>query len=197
MNMILMGPPGAGKGTQAKILEKKYGLIQLSTGDMLRAERKAGTDLGKRVQKIMDDGQLVSDDIMIEMIETRMKQGDCANGVIFDGFPRTIPQAQALDAMLAKEGKRIALVVDLKVDENILFNRIDKRVEDAKKNGTELRPDDTHEVMTRRLREYKEYTASVSPYYEEKGLLHVIDGTQDIDSVSAHIDGLLLKKKVI
>jgi len=191
MIIILMGPPGAGKGTQAKILERDYGLKQLSTGDMLRAERAAGTELGKRVQKIMDDGKLVSDDIIIEMIEGRIKQDDCKRGVIFDGFPRTIPQAEALDQMLAKDGKQVVLVIDLKVEEKILYDRIDKRVADAKASGETIRPDDTHEVMTRRIREYHEYTEKVSPYYREKGLLHVIDGTQPIETVSQTIETLV------
>ncbi|MBU6234944.1 MAG: adenylate kinase [Alphaproteobacteria bacterium] len=192
-NIILMGPPGAGKGTQSKILEEKYGLKQLSTGDMLRAERAAGSDLGRRVQAIMDAGQLVSDDIIIEMIEKRMADADCAKGVIFDGFPRTIPQAEALDAMLAKRGGRINLVVDLSVDEKILFDRVEKRAAEAAASGQPVRNDDKPEVVTRRIREYKAYTAEVSPYYQKQGLLHKLDGMRPIDEIAAKIDALVAR----
>jgi len=195
MNIILMGPPGAGKGTQAKILEEKYGLKQLSTGDMLRAERAAGTELGTRVQAIMDAGDLVSDDIIIEMIEKRMNEKDCANGVIFDGFPRTIPQADALGLMLKAKGTGIALVVDLAVDENILFERVEKRAAEAVAAGQPVRNDDKPEVVTRRIREYKTYTAEVSPYYESRGLLLRLDGMQPIDLIASRIQAALPAKK--
>lgn len=191
LNIILMGPPGAGKGTQARILEEKHGLKQLSTGDMLRAERAAGSDIGKRVQSIMDAGQLVSDDIIIEMIEKRMGEADCANGVIFDGFPRTIPQAEALDAMLSKKGSGIGLVIDLVVDETMLTARVEKRAAEAAAAGQPVRNDDKPEVVGRRIREYKAYTAEVSPYYEKKGLLHRLDGTQPIADVAVRIAALL------
>lgn len=191
LNLILMGPPGAGKGTQAKILEERHGLKQLSTGDMLRAERAAGSDLGKRVQSIMDAGQLVSDDIIIEMIEKRMADADCKNGVIFDGFPRTIPQAEALDAMLAKKGCGIDLVIDLVVDEKILFDRVEKRAAEAAASGQPVRNDDKPEVVTRRIKEYKAYTAEVSPYYEKKGLLHRLDGMRPIPEISEKIAALV------
>ncbi len=195
MNIILMGPPGAGKGTQAKILEEKYGLKQLSTGDMLRAERAAGTELGTRVQAIMDAGDLVSDDIIIEMIEKRMNEKDCANGVIFDGFPRTIPQADALGLMLKAKGTGIALVVDLAVDENILFERVEKRAAEAVAAGQPVRNDDRPEVVARRIREYKTYTAEVSPYYESRGLLLRLDGMQPIDLIANRIQAALPAKK--
>jgi adenylate kinase len=191
MNIILMGPPGAGKGTQSKILEEKKGLKQLSTGDMLRAERATGSDLGVRVQAIMDAGKLVPDDIIIEMIEKRMQQPDCANGVIFDGFPRTVPQAQALDEMLKKRGSRIRIVIDLAVDEKILFDRVEKRAADMEASGQTVRNDDKPEVVIRRIREYKAYTTEVSPYYERQGLLHKLDGMQPISEVSRQIDQLL------
>lgn len=192
-NIILMGPPGAGKGTQAKILEEKYGLKQLSTGDMLRAERAAGSDLGRRVQAIMDAGQLVSDDIIIEMIEKRCAESDCARGVIFDGFPRTIPQAEALAAMLAKRGEAINLVIDLAVDEKILFDRVEKRASEAAASGQPVRNDDKADVVTRRIREYKAYTAEVSPYYQKQGLLHRLDGTEPIADVAAKIEALMAR----
>lgn len=195
MNVILMGPPGAGKGTQAKILEEKHGLKQLSTGDMLRAERNAGSELGQRVQAIMDSGKLVSDDIIIEMIEKRMSEQDCAQGVIFDGFPRTIPQAEALDAMLKSKGKTIDLVVDLSVDEERLFARVEKRAQEAAATGQPIRDDDKAEVVSRRIREYKEYTAQVSPFYAARNQLHKLDGTQPIEVVSQQIASLLPQKK--
>ncbi len=191
MNIIMMGPPGAGKGTQARILEDKYGLKQLSTGDMLRAERAAGSDLGKRVQAIMDAGNLVSDGIMIEMIASRTAAPDCAKGVIFDGFPRTVPQAQALDDMLAARGQSIALVLDLVVDEKMLTDRVEKRAAEAAATGQPVRKDGTAEAVLRRIREYKTYTAEVSPYYEAKGLLHRIDGMQPIEAVAAQIASYL------
>ena len=193
MNIIMMGPPGAGKGTQAKILEDKYGVKQLSTGDMLRAERAAGSELGRRVQSIMDAGQLVSDDIIIEMIANRMNAADCAKGVIFDGFPRTIPQAEALDAMLAKAGKKLDVVIDLIVDEQILVARVEKRAAEAAAAGQPIRNDDKAEVVARRIREYKTYTAEVSPFYDKRGILHRFDGMQPIADVSAKIDALLPK----
>lgn len=195
MNVILMGPPGAGKGTQARILEEKFGLKQLSTGDMLRAERKAGTDLGRRVQAIMDAGQLVSDSIIIEMIETRMQADDCAKGVIFDGFPRTIPQAEALEAMLARKGQSVAIVVDLVVDESILVARVEKRAAEAAASGQPVREDDKAEVVTRRIAEYKALTAQVSPFYESRGLLLRLDGMQSIESIAGRIEGALAGKK--
>ncbi|MCB1538043.1 MAG: adenylate kinase [Rhodospirillales bacterium] len=191
LNIVLMGPPGAGKGTQARILEEKYGLKQLSTGDMLRAERAEGTELGKKVQAIMDAGQLVSDDIIIEMIETRIARADCAKGVIFDGFPRTIPQARALDAMLAKKDCAIDLVIDLVVDESILVARVEKRAAECAAAGQPVRADDNPETVMRRIREYKTYTAEVSPFYAQKNTLHRIDGMQTVDAVAAQIAAFL------
>ncbi len=195
LNIILMGPPGAGKGTQSKVLEEKYGLVQLSTGDMLRAEITGNTPLGQKVQSIMDAGQLVSDDIIIEMIENRIRQPDCANGVIFDGVTRTIPQAEALEKMLAKQGCKIDVVIDLVVDENIILDRVRKRAAETEAQGLPVRKDDKPEVVERRIREYKTFTAELSPYYEAKGLLNRIDGMQPIADVSAKIDSLLPKKK--
>lgn len=193
MNIILMGPPGAGKGTQAKILEERHGLKQLSTGDMLRAERSANTELGHRVQAIMDAGKLVSDDIIIEMIRGRLKQPDCARGVIFDGFPRTIPQAEALEALLHEQGQSINLVIDLVVDEAALFARVEKRAAECAATGQPIRNDDKPEVVKRRIAEYKAYTAEVSPFFSARGLLHRLDGMQPIEDVTAQIAALLPK----
>lgn len=191
MNVILLGPPGAGKGTQAKKLEEKYGLKQLSTGDMLRAERAAGTDLGKKVQAIMDRGDLVPDDIVIEMIEKRMAQPDCAKGVIFDGFPRTVAQAQALDSMLAARGHRLAAVIELAVDEEGLVARLHKRVADTLAAGQQPRADDTEETLRNRLQEYRNKTAPIIPYYKEKGLIKSVDGMKSIAEVEKALDALV------
>lgn len=191
MNLILLGPPGAGKGTQAKKLEEKFGLKQLSTGDMLRAERAAGTDLGKKVQAIMDRGDLVPDQIVIDMIAGRMSQSDCARGVIFDGFPRTVAQAEALDQMLAEKGHKLAAVIELVVDENGLVDRLNKRVAEMKAAGQIPRADDTEETLRNRLAEYRAKTAPIIPYYEKTGLLKKIDGMRAIDVVEKDIAALV------
>lgn len=195
MNLILIGPPGAGKGTQAKILEQKYGLKQLSTGDMLRAEIAAGTDLGLKAKEIIARGDLVSDDIMVDMIEKRIAQPDCARGVIFDGFPRTVDQAQALDAMLADAGRPLAAVVQMTVDEEELVNRLNSRIAQAIAAGQEVRPDDNEETLRKRLGIYRDQTAPILPYYEAEGLLRKVDGMQDIEAVTAQIEGALGKLK--
>ena len=191
MNIILMGPPGAGKGTQADLLVKKYGLQQLSTGDMLRAEKASGSALGQKVQKIMDAGDLVPDDIVIEMIAKRMKDPDCANGVIFDGFPRTVAQAKALDDMLSKEGKKLNAVIELEVDEDAILKRILNRAEEAKAAGKEPRKDDNEESFRQRMEEYRAKTAPVTPYYAAKNMLKKVDGMQSIEEVEASIDAIL------
>lgn len=178
MNIILFGPPGAGKGTQAKILEEEYGLKQLSTGDMLRAEISGETDLGLEMKVIMDQGKLVPDEIVIRMIRAYVDSEVCSKGAVFDGFPRTQAQAQALDAMLAECGKKIDKVIELQVDDNALISRIQKR---AKEEG---RSDDNVEAFKVRLDAYRNYSAEVLPYYEEKGLHTQLDGMQDIESVS-------------
>ena len=187
MNIILMGPPGAGKGTQAKLLEQTRGLKQLSTGDMLRAEIAAQSPLGQKVKAIMDSGALVSDEIMIEMISARIDQADCAKGFILDGFPRTVIQAQALDVMLHQKGKDLNAVIQLSVDENALLARIEKR---AAEGGT-IRADDNSETLKKRLEAYRAQTAPILPYYEGKGMLQTVDGMAGIDAVTAKISGIL------
>ena len=183
MNIILFGPPGAGKGTQAQILVENRGMVQLSTGDMLRSAIAAGTELGMKAKKIMDTGQLVSDDIMIDMIRDRMAQDDCANGVILDGFPRTVAQAKALDVMLDSQGINLDQVIEIQVDDQALLARIEKR---AAESGT-ARSDDNADVLAQRLRVYHANTAPVLPYYSDKGQLTSIDGMQSVEEVSEAI----------
>ena len=187
MNIILFGPPGAGKGTQAELLVQSRGMVQLSTGDMLRAAISAGTELGLQAKEIMDAGKLVSDDIMIGMIAERMEADDCKNGVILDGFPRTVAQAQALDAMFADKGISLDSVIEIRVDENALFARIEKRA--AETGGA--RSDDNAEVLAARLKVYHDNTAPVLPYYEDKGQLVTIDGMQSVEEVNKQIEACL------
>ena len=187
MNIILFGPPGAGKGTQAELLVQTRGMVQLSTGDMLRAAIAAGTELGLQAKEIMDAGKLVSDDIMIGMIAERMEADDCKNGVILDGFPRTVAQAQALDAMFADKGISLDSVIEIRVDENALFARIEKRA--AETGGA--RSDDNAEVLAARLKVYHDNTAPVLPYYEDKGQLVTIDGMQLVEEVNKQIEACL------
>ena len=213
MNLILLGPPGAGKGTQAKKLTDERGLVQLSTGDMLRAEVASGSPLGVEAKKIMDAGQLVSDAIVIGMIDGRTNKPDTAKGVIFDGFPRTVAQAEALDAMLAKKGKKIDAVVELKVDDAALVERISGRFTCAKcgtgyhdkfarpkKDGicdkcgsTEFtrRADDNAETVKARLVAYNQQTAPILPYYRARGVLHSVDGMAAMPEVASQIDRVL------
>ena len=187
MNIILFGPPGAGKGTQAELLVQSRGMVQLSTGDMLRAAISAGTELGLQAKEIMDAGKLVSDDIMIGMIAERMEADDCKNGVILDGFPRTVAQAQALDAMFADKGISLDSVIEIRVDENAFFARIEKRA--AETGGA--RSDDNAEVLAARLKVYHDNTAPVLPYYEDKGQLVTIDGMQSVEEVNKQIEACL------
>lgn len=181
MNIIFFGPPAAGKGTQAKILQDKYGLQQLSTGDMLREEISNQTELGMKMKAFMDDGKLVPDSVVIEMIANRIDSPECSRGAIFDGFPRTQAQAEALDEMLAARGKQIDSVVELVVDFDALGARVEKRA------AEEGRSDDTVETFKKRLDQYKSYSKEVLPYYQDKGLSKPVDGMADIDSVTSQI----------
>ena len=216
MNIILLGPPGAGKGTQAKRLEERHGLKQLATGDMLRAERASGSALGDQVQSIMDAGQLVSDDIMIALIGSRMEHPAGAKGFILDGFPRTVPQAEALERMFAAKHLKLDFVIEMAVDEAALVERIAGRFSCAKcgasyherfnrprQDGlcdicgaTEFvhRPDDKTETVRARLKAYRDQTAPILPYYRAKGLLRTIDGMAPLDQVTAEIERLLADK---
>jgi adenylate kinase len=190
MNLILFGPPAAGKGTQAKRLVEQRAMVQLSTGDMLREAIASGSKLGLECQAIMSRGELVSDAIVIALIEARLKEAEDAGGAIFDGFPRTVPQAEALDAMLAKLGKKIDHVVRLKVDDAALMERIAKRFAD------QGRPDDNPDSFKVRLDAYNRNTAPLLPYYGDKGLLTEVDGMGSIETVAAAIDSALDGKAV-
>ena len=187
MNIILFGAPGAGKGTQATRLVEQRGLVQLSTGEMLRAAIAAGTELGLQAKAIMDRGDLVSDDIILGMIAERMDSPDCANGVILDGFPRTVAQADGLAAMMQDRGLSLDHVIEIEVDEAALFARIETRA--AETGGT--RGDDNAETLKKRLAVYHENTAPLLPYYADKGLLRTVDGMSGIDEVGRQIDGIL------
>jgi len=185
MNLILFGPPAAGKGTQAKRLVSERGMVQLSTGDMLRAARISGTELGQRVAGVMDRGELVSDEIVIALIEERLPEAEAAGGAIFDGFPRTLAQAEALDRLLKSRGKRIDKVIRLRVDEPALIARIGKRFEQ------EGRPDDNPETFVTRLAAYNAQTKPLLPYYEAQGRLAEVDGMRSVEEVAADIDNAL------
>ena len=187
MRLILLGPPGAGKGTQAERLVARYGIVQLSTGEMLRAASAAGTPVGKRAQAIMARGDLVPDEVMVEIIADRLEQNDVANGFILDGFPRTVAQARALDQLLEKLGIKLDSVVEITVDEPVLIKRIVNR---AKQTGG-ARADDTAETARRRFAVYHEQTAPVSGYYESKGMLSKVDGMGTMDGVAAAIEAAL------
>lgn len=191
-NIILLGPPAAGKGTQAKRLVDSRGMVQLSTGDMLREAKTSGTEMGKRVAAVMDRGELVTDEIVIGLIEEKLEQG-AAGGFIFDGFPRTLKQADALADLLSKKGLSLDAVIELVVDDAALVGRIAKRAEEARAAGQAVRKDDTPEVLEERLRAYYKNTAALVGYYWAKKDLHQIDGMADMDTVSAAIANILDK----
>jgi adenylate kinase len=213
MNVILLGPPGSGKGTQAKRVEQAYGIIQLSTGDMLRAATASGSEFGLRVKSIMDSGELVPDAIIIDMIADRIGQPDCRNGFILDGFPRTLPQAQALDEMLARRGLRLDHVIEFEVDEPALIDRLAGRFScqqcGASYHERDNRPkvdaicdvcggcefacraDDRPETVKARLEVYHRQTAPILPYYHDRGILRPVDGMAEIDEVTREIEKIL------
>lgn len=186
MNIILFGPPAAGKGTQAKLLVERRGMVQLSTGDMLRAAIADGTELGKTVENIMKTGGLVSDGIVIALIEENLPRAEAAGGAIFDGFPRTVAQAEALDAMLGARGAMIDHVVRLKVDDDALVARIEKRF------AEQGRPDDNPESYKVRLGAYNTQTAPLLPYYAGQGKLHEVDGMGPVEDIAARIEAALV-----
>ena len=188
MRLILLGPPGAGKGTQAQRLIAKHGIVQLSTGDMLRAAVAAGTPVGLRAKSIMDRGELVPDDVVVAIIADRIGQPDAKRGFVLDGFPRTVPQAEALDRLLAERGLKLDAVIELKVDEGILLRRIEKRVAEMAARGEKVRADDNPEVLKGRLAAYRAQTAPLAGYYAAKGMLKSVDGMAPIDEVAAAID---------
>jgi adenylate kinase len=187
MRIVLLGPPGAGKGTQAKELVSKYGIVQLSTGDMLRAAVAAGTPIGLKAKDNMARGELVPDDVVVGIVADRIEQSDAKRGFILDGFPRTVPQAEALDRMLAKKRLRLDAVLELKVDPDILVRRIENRVEQMKLRGERLRADDSPEVLRQRLAAYEAQTAPLVKHYREKGMLRTVDGMASISDVAAAI----------
>lgn len=187
MNLIIFGPPGAGKGTQAARLQSKYKIKKLSTGDMLRAEVASESQLGLRIQDVLDAGDLVSDEIIIELIANCIAEPECEKGFILDGFPRTLEQAKELDNMLGHMARRIDHVIVLEVKDDILIDRITGRA--AETGGA--RSDDNAETLKKRLNVYHEQTAPILPYYDEKGLLRKIDGMQGIDEVTAQIESVL------
>ncbi|MFD2053091.1 adenylate kinase [Mesorhizobium calcicola] len=191
MRLILLGPPGAGKGTQAQRLVEKHGIPQLSTGDMLRAAVQAGTEVGKRAKAVMDAGELVSDAIVNAIVAERIDQADCANGFILDGYPRTLVQADAVEQMLADRSQGLDAVIELVVDDKALVGRIVKRANEAQAAGQPVRKDDNPAVFEERLREYYKKTSPLIGYYYAKGKLRNVDGMADIDAVTEQIEAVL------
>jgi adenylate kinase len=191
MRVILLGPPGAGKGTQSQRLVEKHGIVQLSTGDMLRAAIKAGTPIGRKAKDIMARGELVPDDVVVGIIADRMDEPDARRGFVLDGFPRTVKQAEALDALLASRGLALDGVIELKVDEGALLGRIEKRLKEMQARGEPVRADDNPEAFRIRLAAYRQQTAPLIDYYRRSGHLKSVDGMAGIETVSRAIDAAL------
>lgn len=192
MRIILLGPPGSGKGTQAQLLVQRYGIVQLSTGEMLRAAVAAGTPVGLKAKEIMASGGLVPDEIVVGIISDRIDQPDAKNGFILDGFPRTVPQAEALDELLKHKHLKLDAVVELRVNESALLSRVETRVAQMRERGEEVRVDDTPEVLTKRLASYRSQTEPLIHYYSERRKLSTIDGMMAIDEVTRAIHRQLL-----
>jgi len=191
MRLILLGPPGAGKGTQAQLLVEKYNIVQLSTGDMLRAAVAAGTPVGLKAKEIMARGELVPDDVVVAIVADRITKPDAHNGFILDGFPRTVPQAEALERMLHEKGLDLDAVIELKVDEGILLNRVQRRVNETLARGEQVRADDNPESLKKRLDAYRVQTAPLVRHYAEKGSLKTVDGMAEISDVTSAIGRIL------
>lgn len=187
MRIILLGPPGSGKGTQAQLMVQRYGIVQLSTGEMLRAAVAAGTPVGLKAKEIMASGGLVPDDVVVGIISDRIDQPDARNGFILDGFPRTVPQAEALDELLKQKHLKLDAVIELRVNESALLSRVETRVAQMRERGEEIRADDTPEVLTKRLASYRSQTEPLIHYYSERRKLSTIDGMMAIDEVTGAI----------
>lgn len=192
MRIILLGPPGSGKGTQAQLLVQRYGIVQLSTGEMLRAAVAAGTPVGLKAKEIMASGGLVPDDVVVGIISDRIDQPDAKRGFILDGFPRTVPQAEALDDLLRHKHLKLDAVIELRVNESALLSRVETRVAQMRERGEEVRVDDTPEVLTKRLASYRSQTEPLIHYYSERRKLSTIDGMMAIDEVTRAIHRQLL-----
>lgn len=192
MRIILLGPPGSGKGTQAQLLVQRYGIVQLSTGEMLRAAVAAGTPVGLKAKEIMASGGLVPDEVVVGIISDRIDQPDARNGFILDGFPRTVPQAEALDELLKRKHLKLDAVIELRVNESALLSRVETRVAQMRERGEEVRLDDTPEVLTKRLASYRSQTEPLIHYYSERRKLSTIDGMMAIDEVTRAIHRQLL-----
>jgi adenylate kinase len=191
MRLILLGPPGAGKGTQAQKLVEKLGIVQLSTGEMLRAAVKAGTPIGIKAKDIMARGELVPDEVVVAIVADRIEQPDAKRGFILDGFPRTVPQAEALDRMLSAKAMKLDGVIELKVDEGSLLRRIENRAAEATARGESLRADDNADALKTRLQAYRHQTAPLVAHYAKKGTLKTVDGMAPIPAVTAAIENAL------
>ncbi|MFC0810806.1 adenylate kinase [Paracoccus panacisoli] len=194
MRLIVLGPPGAGKGTQAQRLAERHSIPQLSTGDMLRAAVTEGTETGRRVKAIMDRGELVPDDVVNQMVSDRIDQEDCRKGFILDGFPRTVAQAESLTAMLERRGVRLDAVIELKVDQTSLIERMEKRVADTLAAGGTARSDDNRDTFVRRLDAYRNKTEPLLDYYRRRNELITVDGMQGIDDVAREIEDVLTRR---